>query len=254
MTQASGFNGSTPGGGGGGSATGGNNGGSGGAGKVALTFTASSSPYANSVRFLLDIPSTGGVNGAIYGRFTTAGTIAKCDVIYGTGGTLQVIGYDSGGTAKFTSTAAGSYNGTPVIVSVELTPSGTSVAWALKTIPPGASQTATTLDSGTVSSASIGGVNDVLSNPGGTETGAVGAGHYIVQGVVTSLPDLAYAASGYDGEYAAARFTRLCTEAGITYSLVGTNTDTPQMGPQPDDTLVNILQSVENLDRIATQQ
>lgn len=225
------------------------NGANGWAGQVTLTYTTVTTPYANAVRFLLHVPSTGGVNGAVYCRFTTAGTIATVDVIYGTGGTLQVIGYNASHVAQFTSTAAGSYNGVPVIVSVELTPSGSSIAWALKTILPGTGMSPTTLASGTVASSSIGNVSTVLGNPGGTETGAVSAGGYIVQGVVTSLSDLATAASGYNGEYAADRFTRLCTEFGIGYSLIGTNTDTPQMGPQQNDTLPNILQSIEDFDR-----
>ena len=121
------------------------------------------------------------------------------------------------------------------------------MAWALKTIPLGPSETATTLASGTVSG-SIGGVNDVYVNEGGTETGAVGAGHVIVQGVVASLPDLAYAASGYATELAASRFTRLCAEQGIGYSLVGSASDTPEMGPQPDLTITAVLQQVEDVD------
>jgi hypothetical protein len=245
--SSSGSSGGTPGGGGGGASWGGINGGNGGAGQVVLTYTPSSTPFANVLRFLLDIPSTGGVNGAIYGRIVTSGTLAHVDVVYGTGGTLQLIGYNIGGTALFTSTAAGSYNGVPVIVSVELTPSGANVAWALKTILPGTGMTATTLASGTVSG-SVGGVNNVLVNPGGTETGAVGMGQYIVQGVVSSLPDLATAVSGYDGERAADRFTRLSTNAGIGNTLVGNSTDTPQMGPQTDDTLVNLLQGIEDFD------
>jgi hypothetical protein len=224
------------------------NGANGWAGQVTLTYSPVTTPYANVLRFLLDVPSTGGVAGAIYGQLLTSGTIAKVNVVYGTGGTLQVIGYNIGGGALFTSTAAGSYNGVPIVVSVELTPNGTGVNWALKTIPPGIGMSATTVASGTAASASIGAMNTVNANPGGTETGAVGAGGYIVQGVVTSLPDLASAVSGYNGEHAADRFTRLCASAGITATLVGTNTDTPQMGPQTDDTLVNLLQGIEDFD------
>lgn len=195
-------------------------GGNGYAGKVALTYSASSVPNANCFRFLLDIPSGGGVSGAVYARFTTAGTIARADVVYSTGGKLQLIGYNSGGTALFTSTAAGAYNGVPVVVSVELTPSGTSVAWALKTAPPGINSAITTVASGTLASATLGGVSNVYSNPNGTETGAVGIGHFIIHSDVPSIIGLAAAASGYTGELAGDRFARLCNEEAIGFSLV----------------------------------
>lgn len=222
--------------------------GTGGAGKVKVTYVSSSTPYANVLRFALDVPAAGGVNGAIYGQMLTSGTVAKVNVIYGTGGTLQIIGYNGGGTPLFTSTAAGAYNGVPIIVSAELTPSGTSVAWALKTIPAGKGQTATTLASGTTTSASVGQVSTVNINPGATETGDTAIGGVILQHFVTSLPDLAYAASGYNDELAADRFVRLCAQANVTSTLVGNSGDTPAMGPQPNDTLVNVLQSVENVD------
>lgn len=242
--------GQAPGGGGGGAGYGNSTvGGNGAAGKVTITYGATSVPLDNVLRFFLDVPSGGGVNGSIYCQALTNGTIAKVNVVYGTGGTLQVIGYNAGGTALFTSTAAGAYNGVPVIVSVELTPSGTSISWALKTIRPGSGMSATTLASGTASSASIGNVNTINVNVGGTETGSVAIGHIIVQGVITSLPDLAYSAVGYNGELAGTRFTRLCAEQGVTGVLVGSVSDTPQLGPQVNDKFINVLQSIEDTDR-----
>lgn len=49
------------------------------------------------------------------------------------------------------------------------------------------------------------------------------------------------AALGYPGETAGARFLRLGTEEGVTTVVDGTSSDTQAMGPQPSDTLVNLL-------------
>lgn len=252
--SSNGVQGSTPGGGGGGGGvqTYATYGGNGAAGQVKLTWTpvgGGTIPYANVFRFLLDVPATGGVDGAIYGQMDTTGTITKVTVVYHTGGHLEVFGY-AGATQKFdTGSIAVSADGNPIVVDVELTPSGSAVAWTANVIAPAIGATATNLGSGTVSSASIGAMSDAKVNVGGTETGAVGVGHIILQGVVTSLADLAAAAGGYNNERAGTRFTRLCTAFGLGGELVGNASDTPLMGPQPNDKLVNLLQQVEDLDR-----
>ena len=62
------------------------------------------------------------------------------------------------------------------------------------------------------------------------------------------LTDYASPLAGYAGENAADRFTRLCTEEGMGSSIVGTDTDTALMGPQPVQTLVALLQECEDAD------
>lgn len=238
---------SGPGGGGGGGQMTGDVGASGYAGQVVLTW-AGGSAAANVLRFLLLVPLAGGVNGAVLARLTGTGTIDQMDVVYGTGGTLQLIGYHSG-VAQFTSSAAGSYNGVPVIVSVELTPNGSSLNWALKTILPGISSSPTTVASGTVTSSSLGSATSALVNVSGTDTGTTVVGHVHVQYAVTSLTSLASVAAGYNGEKAADRFTRLCSEQGITATLEGNASDTPQLGPQMDGTLTSVFQGIEDFDR-----
>ena len=44
------------------------------------------------------------------------------------------------------------------------------------------------------------------------------------------------------------RFTRICGEMGIAAETIGTASTTAAMGPQVDDTLTNVLQSVEDVD------
>ncbi|WP_097865956.1 hypothetical protein [Streptomyces sp. rh34] len=53
---------------------------------------------------------------------------------------------------------------------------------------------------------------------------------------------------GFTGETAGARALRLTTEEGLPLALVGSATDTPPMGPQRPDTLLNLLLECEASD------
>lgn len=71
-----------------------------------------------------------------------------------------------------------------------------------------------------------------------------------VFGVTGGTQDLQSASAlsafdGYNGETAAARFIRLCTENGITGTVVGTPTATVPMGPQKADTFDNLMDEIE---------
>ena len=244
---------SGPGGGGGGEAgtsAGPGAGGSGYAGQVRLTYTSSLLPAANVLRFLLSVPSTGGTNGAVLARVATGGTVATLDVTYGTGGTLKITGKNGGGGTLFTHTSGNIANGVPMMVSCELTTSGANVAWAFKYIKPG-DVSATSISSGTVTTATVGLLSgNLLVNVSGTETTAVTVGHVTVQYALNSLDAMGVVINGHNGEYAADRFTRLCTESGIDYTLLSAPaSNSAQMGPQADDTLGNLFQSVEDADR-----
>lgn len=49
---------------------------------------------------------------------------------------------------------------------------------------------------------------------------------------------------GYDGETAGDRYARLMSQAGLSYRVLGTRADSQPMGPQPLDTLVNLLKEI----------
>jgi hypothetical protein len=239
---------SAGGGGAGGAGAGSSIGGNGGAGEVKLTYVTSGAPAANIMTFCLDVPSAGGVNGAIYGEMLTSGTIATVDVVYGTGGTLTVTGYNSGHSSKFTHTSAAICNGVPMAVQVSLTQSGTAVAWSFDYITPGAGSP-TNISSGSVSSSVIGGAEAFNANPGGTETGAVGVGEVVIQYAASPLADLGSPLAGYAGERAATRLARLCAEANVGFELTGNASDTAQMGPQTDTNITALFQECEDVDK-----
>jgi hypothetical protein len=203
---------------------------------------------ANYVRFLLDIPATG-VAQEIDIVVTTLGTITVLNLFINTDGTMIVSAFNQSEVEIINITGVQSgINGVPTIVSIEYVPDGSgNIDWSVNTIIPGIGQTVRTILSGVVAG-QVSLISSVIANVSGQETGDTGSGHYAMQYYAESLQNVAAAASGYAGELAATRFLRLCSEQNIQSKLVGEINDTPQMGPQVDDTLVNLLQSIESFD------
>jgi hypothetical protein len=199
-------------------------------------------------RFLMFLPSGGdtGASGVI-ARMTTTGTVARVDVSLSAsgGGPLVITGYNSSGTQLFTGSSTLSVWGIPLMVQVGLTQSGGNVSWSLRTILP----------NGTVANTSVTGsvagtVNDstaVTYNVPGTYKGT-GVGQSVVIYGNPNIVDAAAAMSGWTGEFAGARFLRVCAEQGIPAVLNGSSTSGTTMGPQVDDTLANVLQAIEATD------
>lgn len=202
----------------------------------------------NVIRFALSVPA-GGDSNSSGGNWniiqaTTAGTFATLEVYLLGNGTLQIDGVSSGGTVLFTAHTTTNVQGTPLLVSAELTPSGGSVNWALRIIKPGAGAILESV-TGTRASSSIGAVSQVTVNRAGILSDTV-FGQLGVFYAVPSLTTAAAAVGGFAGEAAVDRFTRLCAEAGIATTVIGSAS--AAMGPQADDTLAAILQSIEDTD------
>ena len=70
----------------------------------------------------------------------------------------------------------------------------------------------------------------------------------VTYGAVPLMVPAANALNGYIGEFALDRFTRICGEMGITAETIGTASTSAAMGPQFDDTLTNVLQTIEDVD------
>lgn len=225
--------------------------GAGAPGGVAFSWTggATSPVPADIIRFCLDIDSAGAANGAVLLRAVTFGTVAQLDLVYHTGGKLELIGYDSGAVQLFDSGQISfSADGQPLYVDLQLVASGANVIWSLSAIVPGASSVVTTATSSITGS--VGYVSDILVDPAGTVTdNATSIGQITVQSYADTLVNLSPIVNGYAGETAAARISRLCASQGLAFALTGNAADTPQMGPQQDDTFVNLLQSCADMDR-----
>lgn len=205
---------------------------------------------ANIVRFCLHVNSAGAADGAILMQILTYGTIATMNVVYHTGGKLELLGYNQSSTLVFDSglVSVGA-DGTPLYVDVELTGSGANAVWTLAAIKPGASVLAASA-TGTATGVSIGNVSDIIVDPGGLVVDSGTAlGQISAQVYADTMVNLSPIVNGFAGELAASRISRLCAAQGIGFELTGSSTDTPQMGPQQDDTFVNLLQSCADLDR-----
>jgi hypothetical protein len=224
--------------------------GNGAAGKVAFNWDggATSPVAADIVRFLLDIPAAGEVDGTVLVQFVTYSTqVATVDLVYHTGGNLELLGYNSSSSLVFDS-GSQSFGaaGTPMMVDIQLISDGASIEWSLSAIEPGASSAIATY-TGTVTGTVLY-VSDVYVSPAAAVVDSA-VGWVTVQTYADPLTTLAGVIGGYEGETGAARLSRLAAEEGITFALIGAAGDTPQMGPQQDDTLVNIFQSVADFDR-----
>jgi hypothetical protein len=219
---------------------------------VKITYPGISSPSVVVIRFLLSVPSTGAATGATLLRSViSSGGLTKAECYYTSGGHLGFRGFN-GVTSKFDSGAlAFSADGTPMMVSLELSASGANIAWAIRSVTPGAvSVTNPASNTGTVTTAAMGAPSQVVVNPDSAVTDtAVGmiVVQYANEDMVTS--GLADAINGHDGELAGNRFTRMCSEVGIGGNLRGTATDTPAMGPQRNGRFMDILQQAEDADQ-----
>lgn len=84
---------------------------------------------------------------------------------------------------------------------------------------------------------------------GTTNSGTAALGFLTVWDTASPPQNAANAAVvGRSGELAGDRFTRLCDEEGITYTVVGDTADTEPMGPQRLVTLLENLLDVEDVD------
>jgi hypothetical protein len=219
--------------------------------RLAANVTAGPTPTSNVVRFGLSVPAAGDSEASTFAagaevcKILSAGTIGRVDVSL-VANQLQIHGYltSAGGTAQFSGTITTLVSGVPVIVSVEITPSGSSIAWALRIIKPSAG---TVLDqvSGTRTASSIGAVSQIQLDGQG-RLADTSAGHLGVYYAVPSLTTAATAAGGNAGELAVTRFTRLCTESNIPSTVIGSGG--AAMGPQVDGTLAAAFQEIEDTD------
>lgn len=222
-------------------------------------------PSLNGSKWHGVIPSYTG-NGAVVMRFVyngesipagdaplaavyTTGTVNALYAFAYTDGGLGIAGYNSVGTQLFGSGEVSILGSGPLWVSLELQQVGGNVQCSLITLAAGA---ASADSSGNYNvSGTLGIATDVYVNTASyTSWGSTAVlGMISVQGAWESMYNFVNQLDADNGEYAADRVSRLCSGANLNFSLTGTNTDTPKMGPQQVDTLMNVLQSCADMDR-----
>lgn len=216
--------------------------------RITCPVSGGGTPTNNVIRFALSVPSGGDGNQQNTNwnlvEVDTTGTVKKIEVYMLANGKLQFDGVNVGGTVVFTTSTTTNVRAIPLLVSMELTPSGANITWTLNIIKPGAGSVLET-KTGTLTTASINTVTSVKLNRAGMLTNTT-FGQLSVNYTVPSIVTAAAALGGHAGEFAVDRFTRLCTEFGITSTIIGSTS--AAMGPQVDDTLSNLLQGIENTD------
>lgn len=163
------------------------------------------------------------------------------------GGGLGFAGYNGDGTVVFNSGVFSFPEETgPMWMSLDVTQVSGGLQYALVVIAPGSTLGHSITQ--TISGATRGTVATVRLNPQRALTDTV-YGHLTVQNAWNSLFQLGPAFAAYDGESAAVRFARVCGENGVTCRVTGIPGNSAAMGPQPIDTMLNILQECEDADR-----
>jgi hypothetical protein len=195
------------------------------------------------VRMLLAVPEGGTTNGAILMSVRCGGSLARWDIVYGTGGTLQLVIRDSSGADTGLGSVAYSFgvDGEAVRLHMHASQSGGNVYWAFSTLAPGfaVGYAPTGSSAGTVTAVTAV-VIGAVSAPGCT------VGHVTVQDGVGSVFDLADMLDAHSGETATERVARLCTEEGIAYRILGdVGSADVMMGHQRRDSLLSLLRETE---------
>lgn len=200
------------------------------------------------VRWLMHIPSGGAETGETVLLVYGTGTVRRWEVYYTTagGGSLGVRAFDAGGGSLHDSGAVSfGVDGLNVMVSLEVTQSGSNAAYTLAIIEPGESTGFAT--SGSVTGQTIGRIGTVVVSPsGGLEEVAIG--HIAVHRQIHSIFEFGAELSGWVGERAGHRIQRLCEEEGIAFRHVGDLGDTATLGVQRPATLLDLLREAATAD------
>lgn len=203
------------------------------------------SPAKAQVRWIGRVPSATPTN-AVLVRVRASGTLGYAEVRYSGGGALTAQGFNDSGVSVGSNVYAFDIGGQPMRFSFEMTQSGGNISWALSVYAPGAD--AGTTGGGTFTGVTLGTVTTIEVNPNQSALDLVAFGHLSFERQVTDLFLVsAQALAGHAGEWADARFERLCAEAGIT-STHSPGVGSRRMGVQGLDDLMTLLRECEETD------
>jgi hypothetical protein len=216
------------------------------------TVTANVRSYTTSasaqVRFFLSVPSGGTTNNAVICRVNCSGTARAFNLIYTTGGALQVQMVD-GDNVEIDSTGPILFdvNGRPMRFSIGLTQVGANVQVTMGSLVPNAAFANVLVD--TLNGATFGRVTSItLGTASGL--GQTSIGHVTFQRQETNLFDIVEQLDAYAGETAGNRIVRLCAENGIigAYNFSPLSSQVT-LGPQRIKTLIDLLTEAATADQ-----
>jgi hypothetical protein len=156
---------------------------------------------------------------------------------------VWIEGLDADGSSVFSQTSTGpAFTGAWNRLQIKAVQSGSNVQYVLRWITIGGGG----LSTGTTIAAAPGSVLDVRSSFG-TGLDGMRFGHLAVFTTESDTP-FSSADQAFNGETAAARMTRLCTEEGVPFRLADPAAETAQLGPQRPGTLLKLLQDCADTD------
>jgi len=201
---------------------------------------------STQIRFAWAIPAAGTTDGAVVARISTTGTAGRWDLNYNTAGTgtITLAAFDVSSANLFTSAGITGVNGDVGRISIELVTDGADIDWALRLY----TSAGVTSKTGTLIGRTAGIVTTVDMDCHVNMASDV-LGHISVDTAVADATSATSEITGYAGETAAARVLRLCTEQGITATVVGTASDSAAMGAQSPGKLVDLLRDCEAADQ-----
>lgn len=198
------------------------------------------------VRFLMNVPQAGAEDGQTLFMFYATGTAKRWEFFYQGGGLIGLRVFDGNGNQIHTTgPIAFGVNGKKLMVSIELTQTGSNVGWTISTLEPGAPSGLTLSD--TFNNCTVARIGTIVVSPSGGVAN-VAIGHVSVQNVITTLFDLGAQLASFDGEPAGRRIARLCNEEGIAFTGVGDLDRTARLGIQESDTILNLISDAAEAD------
>jgi hypothetical protein len=212
-----------------------------------------------SVRLLFKIPSGGLTNGArIMSIIPTGGDVTRLDLVYGAGEVLRFRVYNTAGTQIMSDDVTMGIDGDAGMMSLEFAQSGATAFVAMKFL--GLGSTGYGSSGGASASAVLGTVSEIWIDPYKECTG-VAVGHLALLSAGSAIIPLdddidqvnAFDGEGITGTGGSGRLSRVCLENAIPLAFYSgtpdTSTFSDQAGPQPIDTVLEILRSCEDVEQ-----
>jgi len=206
-----------------------------------------------SLQFLMAIPASSTVtDGTRIVAIATSGAVSRVELIWRTGGQLQLKAFSALGTTLADSGSVllnSTVNGQLLQVTVGWQPQAGGTRFWYSILAVGSTNIYLNFTDA-ASPNTITAMNYVTMAPDGNMSGIV-IGQIYAQNILVNLNTLNAQLNAYNAEVPATRFTRICGEQGLNAALVSSGevgTDGVSMGYQLPDSLANILQQVPDAD------
>lgn len=210
-------------------------------------------PYTDTnelqARQLIAFPKEGMNNNTqilVLGMDLSTSTVQNWVLRYGTGGTLQLVGFDvDGGSVAASSVFAFDVDGLRLRVGFSLVQDGADIDFEISTYAPGAPSGS--FASGTFTSVTLGVATSVDLIP--AANGEPIIGHVTMQNEATNIFSDLQELNAWSGEGAVDRIGRLVVENNIPYTIVTDASPGPAMGAQSVASVLDLLRECEIADQ-----